>query len=217
MTNQLQWRWEPAARRGSGPRTAAVEVKPRTTVAASLRRRGSIAARLRRARRGPVAPAVAARVRWRRRRDMAAAVVTAGRGAGDDSDVAVTSAAVTATLGECCGATTQWHVVESSDPRRDNNSGQNVVSSTKFDNARDSNDVRMPCGSNMQMLIGLGDRNTSFFYAKINKRARRQRVTRLKISNGQWREDNNVLRDEATAFFKVFFQKWRTFTFYFTK
>ncbi|KAK9132394.1 hypothetical protein Scep_011922 [Stephania cephalantha] len=41
--------------------------------------------------------------------------------------------------GERRGATAWWHVIGPIDPRRDNNSGQGVVTSTKLDDAMDSN------------------------------------------------------------------------------
>ncbi|KAK9099924.1 hypothetical protein Scep_023354 [Stephania cephalantha] len=37
------------------------------------------------------------------------------------------------------GAMARWHVAGPIDPRRDNNSGQGVVTSTKLDDAMDSN------------------------------------------------------------------------------
>ncbi|KAK9132521.1 hypothetical protein Scep_012049 [Stephania cephalantha] len=49
-------------------------------------------------------------------------------------------ATATATARERRGAAARWRVVGSIDPRRDNNGGQGVVTSTKLDDARDSNE-----------------------------------------------------------------------------
>ncbi|KAK8703779.1 hypothetical protein V6N13_047425 [Hibiscus sabdariffa] len=53
--------------------------------------------------------------------------------------------------------------------------------------------------------IQLGDRNTSYFHKKAMIRKVRNRITSLKISDGSWCDDEEILKDEAVAYYKSLF------------
>ncbi|KAH7845513.1 hypothetical protein Vadar_003022 [Vaccinium darrowii] len=51
-----------------------------------------------------------------------------------------------------------------------------------------------------------GDRNTSFFHAKVNKRRRRNRITGIHRSDGTWCEEPDGIAHEFVAYFQNIFQ-----------
>ena len=57
------------------------------------------------------------------------------------------------------------------------------------------------------MWLKEGDRNTRFFHQKAVWRARKNRIRRLKASNGQWCENPDQMAAMATAFFKDLYTK----------
>ncbi|KAA3478810.1 Beta-glucosidase 46 [Gossypium australe] len=50
--------------------------------------------------------------------------------------------------------------------------------------------------------LHLGDRNTKFFHSRTIKRRKFNRITNLRISNGEWCSNQDTLRSEAVKFFE---------------
>ncbi|KAH7837196.1 hypothetical protein Vadar_010876 [Vaccinium darrowii] len=59
--------------------------------------------------------------------------------------------------------------------------------------------------------MALGDRNTSFFHAKVNQRRKRNRITGIQRANGTWCEEPNGIAEEFVDYFQNLFQSEGTF------
>ncbi|KAL4362548.1 hypothetical protein GQ457_04G039580 [Hibiscus cannabinus] len=53
--------------------------------------------------------------------------------------------------------------------------------------------------------IQFGDRNTAFFHASVISRKKRNRISMLKVSDGSWCRDAQILKNHAADFFKTLF------------
>ncbi|KAL4347073.1 hypothetical protein GQ457_17G019390 [Hibiscus cannabinus] len=53
--------------------------------------------------------------------------------------------------------------------------------------------------------IQSGDRNTAFFHASVILRKKRNRISMLKVSDGSWCRDAQILKNHAADFFKTLF------------
>jgi hypothetical protein len=55
-----------------------------------------------------------------------------------------------------------------------------------------------------------GDRNTSFFHRKVSHRARKNKIKKLKHTNGSYAENNEEIKGIVTTFFKNLYTNDRT-------
>ena len=55
-----------------------------------------------------------------------------------------------------------------------------------------------------------GDRNTSYFHRQAARRARKNRIKKLKDSNGEWCENSKQMQFFQRSAYEIFYNGWES-------